>query len=167
MRSLFFVALSWSIALTMPAEEKASLPAFAIYRTVEIATPNAREFSFKSVDGTKEITGWFVAPPLVTTKHVYEFKAISVEYGTAPCPGLGVRFSNPGNRALEMATKRDEKELYLIVADGKPVGQIEGGELWRIGTLRLGLNITLPRKSGELNDTLAKNVNEALKASLR
>jgi hypothetical protein len=167
MRSLFFIALSWSLALAIAAEEKAPLPAFAIYRTVEVAAPNAREFSYQSVDGTKDLTGWFVAPPLVTTKHVYEFKAIAVEYGTAPCPGLGVRFSNPGNRALEMATKRDEKELYLIVADGKPVGQIEGGELWRIGTLRLGLNITLPTKSGELNETLAKSVNEAMKALRR
>jgi hypothetical protein len=164
MRHLFFIALSWSLALAMPAEEKTPLPAFAIYRTVEVATPNSREFSFKSTDGKKDITGWFIEPPLVTTKDVYTFKAIAVEYGSRPCPGLGVRFTNPGNRALEKATKRHEKAYYFIVAGGKPVGQIEGSELWRIGTLREGLSITLPMNSGNLNDTVEKNVHEAMKA---
>ncbi|RBP47806.1 hypothetical protein DES53_101606 [Roseimicrobium gellanilyticum] len=164
MRHLFFTALFWSIAAAMPAEEKAPLPAFAIYRTVEVAAPNAKEFSFRSADGTKDITGWFVEPPLVTLKDVYQFNAVAVEYGARPCPGLGVRFTNPGNRALEIATKRYEKANYFIVAGGKPVGQIEGGELWRIGTLRLGLSITLPMNSGNLNDTLEKSVHEAMKA---
>lgn len=164
MRQLFFIALSWSIALAMPAEEKAPLPPFAIYHAVDAGTPNAQPFSFRQVEGKESTTGWFVEPPLVTTKDVYEFKAIGLEYSTVPCPGLGVRFTNPGNRALEKNTTKEGKTHYLIVADGKPVGQINGGKLWEIGTLRLRLMIALPLDSGELNTTIEKSVHEAMKA---
>jgi hypothetical protein len=164
MRHLFFIALSWSIALATPAEATTPLPAFAIYRTVDAGVPNAQAFSFRQVDGKANTTGWFVEPPLVTLKSVHEFKAIWLEYSTVPCPGLGVRFTNPGNRTLEKNTTKDEKAHYLIVADGKPVGQIDGGELWEIGTLRLRLMIALPLDSGELNATIEKSVHEAMKA---
>ena len=164
MRHLLLIALSLSAVLALHAEETGPLPAFALYHTVTAAAPNAREFSFKSVDGKKDITGWFVSPPLVATKDVYEIKATTVEYGSAPCPGLGVRFTNAGNGALEKAATRDEKAHYIIVVNGKPVGEIEGVELSKIGTRRLKLLITLPVRSGELNETLEKRLNEAMKA---
>lgn len=167
MRHLVCITLFCSAAFALQAEEKSPLPDFAIYRTMDAAAPNARAFSFQSVDGKKDITGWFVEPPLVTTKDLYEFKATTLEYSTVPCPGLGVRFTNPGNRALERNTTKEEKAHYLIVADGEPVGQIEGGELWKIGTLRLNLLITLPLDSGELNRTLERQVNQAMKAAKR
>jgi hypothetical protein len=162
MRHLFFIALCWSAALVLPAE--VPLPAFAIYHTVDATTANAQEFFFKSVDGKKDITGWFETTPLVATKDVYEFKATTLEYNSAPCPGLGVRLTNGGNHALERVTAKDEKAQYLIVVNGKPTGEIEGRELKKIGTLRLKLLITLPLNSGELNETLVKRVNEAMKA---
>lgn len=163
MRSLFFIALCWSAALVLPAE--VPLPAFAIYHTVDATTPNAQEFSFKSVDGKNDITGWFETTPLVATKDVYDIHATTVEYGSAPCPGLSVRFANSGNHALEKRTSKEEGAHYLIVVDGKPVEQIDGGELKKIGTMRLRLLITLPVKSGELNETLVKRVNQAMKAA--
>ncbi|QIF01110.1 hypothetical protein [Roseimicrobium sp. ORNL1] len=162
MRRLLLIALCWSAAFVLPAE--VPLPAFAIYHTVDAATPNAQEFSFKSVDGKEDITGWFVTPPLVMPGDVYDIHATTVEYGSAPCPGLSVRLTNSGNNALKKMTSKEEGAHCLIVVGGKPVHQIDGGELKKIGTLRLRLLITLPLNSGELNETLVKRVNAAMKA---
>lgn len=162
MRRLLLIALCWSAALLLRAE--VPLPAFAIYRTADTAAPNTQEFSFKSADGKKDITGWLIAPPLVTPGDVYDIHATKVEYGSAPCPGLSVRLTNSGNNALQKISSKEEGAHYLIVVGGKPVDQIDGGTLKKTGSLRLRLLITLPLKSGEWNETLVKRVNEAMKA---
>ena len=165
MRSLFFIALCW--IATLPLRAEVPLPAFAIYHTVDATTPNAQAFSYRSTDGKQDITGWFIAPPLVKPGDVYDIHATTVEYGSAPCPGLSARLTNSGNNALQKIPTKEEGAHYLIVVGGKPVEQIGGGELKKVGTMRLRLLITLPLNSGELNETLAKRVTEATKASRR
>jgi hypothetical protein len=163
MRPALSLLLAFGLATVLQAEDQDKLPAFAIYPAVDAKAPDAKPYSYQSPEN-KAIKGHFNPNPIAVLKDVHEFQAIHTEYGAAPCPGLGVRFTNAGNGAVARATTKEDKSQFVIVAGHKVVGSIRGSELWRIGTLRLKMLVTLPRDSGVLNETLARSVNEAKKA---
>lgn len=162
MRTSTFVALAWSFVALALANGEAQLPAFAAYHAVEPTFRGAKTSSFNSPENRLV---HYDPKPIVLVKDVFEFRASTTEYGSAPAPGLAVRFTNEGYRSVARVTSKEDKSQFVIVAGGQTVGQIEGGELWRIGTLRLTMLITLPKTSGALNKTLERSVNEAKEKS--
>jgi len=142
------------VAFVMHATDANPRESFGLYPVVPTKKDGATAFSFKDALTSKNYSGFYLGPALLTLSQVAHLGSGYPEAGTIPYPALFFGFTAEGFNVLRDHLKLAKPSDLVVVIDGRAYGTLDPSVVRDIVERRVKLQLLIPsalNNRGELD----------------